>query len=477
MVKQRTVVGLLSLAIILCAPHVLAAPMPINDATMQVAAVNIVDNSSADPAQAVKYININTQKRRALDKRAPPVAVPDGPTPEGPTAPNVGPNPPMTPKPTPPVNPPTVTTDPKPPVTTDPKPPVTTDPKPPVTTDPKPPATTDPVPPTTTSKTTSSSTSSEAEETTSPTKSTSNLRPTGSSKPKPGAPGPHSPAPSVPAITTNSAIPPTATPETSSGAPILPIVLGSVLGVGVLIAAGAFFFIRFRKGRRFDRKQPLSFLAVSLDDPSGSDRHLSTPSSGGALAGALAIARGGLDRDNDEIRYSPPTPIGANNNRFSYPSSDNSGPAVNWNPDDENAALVGGYGHQQQQQQQQHYHQQEERDLLSDENGFRPPSESFVASSMMPLAANDPRHQRSSGRQQAQQGAFSPEPEMRELTPGQLRVVGGSPELSRSEVQSVQGARESLDVRPEGADVRSQHGSIRSNVSGKDPKTDEIMYL
>lgn len=252
----------------------------------------------------------------------------------------------------------------------------------------------------------------------------------------------------------------------------MPIVLGSVLGVGVLAAVGAFFFLRFRKGRRFDRKRPLSFLAVSLDDPSGSDRHLSTSSSGGALAGALAVARGELDRDNDEIRYSPPTPIGANNNRFSYQSSDNSGPAVTWNPDDENAALVGGYG-----QQQQHYHQ-EERDLLSDENGFRPPSESFVASSMMPLAANDPRHQRLSGRQQIQQGAFSPEPEMRELTPGQLRVVGGSPELSRSEVQPVQEARESLDVRPEG-DVRSQHGSIRSSASGKDkdPKSDDIMYL
>ncbi|KAG0091606.1 hypothetical protein BGZ92_000276 [Podila epicladia] len=439
--------------------------MPINDATMQVAAINIVENSSSGPVQAVKYININTRKRRALDKRAPPVTGPDGPTPDGPTTPNEEPNPPLTPKPTLPVDPPTTTTDPKPPVTTDPKPPVTTDPKPPVTTDPQPPVTTDPKPPTTTSKTTSSSTSSEPEETTSPT---------GSSKPNTGAPGHHSSAPIVPVTPTNSTISPTATPEKSSGAPILPIVLGSVLGVGVLIAAGAFFFIRFRKGRRFDRKRPLSFLAVSLDDPSGSDRHLSTSSSGGALAGALAIARGGLDRDNDEIRYSPPTPIGANNNRFSYQSSDNSGPAVTWNPDDENAALVGGYG---QQQQQQHYHQQEERDLLSDENGFRPPSESFVASSMMPLAANDPRHQRFSSHQQVQQGGFSPEPEMRELTPGQLRVVGGSPELSRSEVQSIQGARESLDVRPEGADVRSQHGSIRSNVSGKDPKTDEIMYL
>ncbi|KAG0025686.1 hypothetical protein BGZ81_006966 [Podila clonocystis] len=467
MVKQRTVLGLLSLTIILCAPQVLAAPMPISDGAIKDAAVNIVDNSSSDPTQAAKYININTRKRRALDKRAPPVFAPDAPIPEGPTTPKEDPNPPVTPKPTPPVDPPT-TTDPKPPVTTDPKPPVTTDPKPPVTTDPKPPVTTDPKPPATTTTTTSTSTSSQAEETTSSTKHTT-PKTTGPSKPNPGAPGHHSPAPPAPATTTNSTISPTTTPEKSSGAPILPIVLGSVLGVGVLIAVGAFFFLRFRKGRRFDRKRPLSFLAVSLDDPSGSDRHLSTSSSGGALAGALAVARGGLDRDNDEIRYSPPTPIGANN-RFSYQSSDNSGPAVTWNPDDENAALVGGYG------QQQHHHQ-EERDLLSDENGFRPPSESFVASSMMPLAANDPRHQRLSGRQQIQQGAFSPEPEMRELTPGQLRVVGGSPEMSRSEVQPVQGAHESLDVRPEGADVRSQHGSIRSNGSGKDPKSDDIMYL
>ncbi|KAG0318098.1 hypothetical protein BG000_004341 [Podila horticola] len=437
MVKQRTVVGLLSLAIFLCAPNVLAAPMPINDASIRVAAINIADNPS-DSSQAVKYINVNA---RALDKRAPPVTVPNGPTPEGPTTPKEVPSPPVVPPTTTDPAPP-VTTDPKPPVTTDPKPPVTTDPKPPVTTDPKPPITTDPKPSPTPVKTTSSSTTSEAEETTSSTKHTTNPKPTGPSKPNPGAPGPHTPVGPVTSTTTttNSTIPPTATPEKSSGAPILPIVLGSVLGVGVLAAVGAFFFLRFRKGRRFDRKRPLSFLAVSLDDPSGSDRHLSTSSSGGALAGALAVARGELDRDNDEIRYSPPTPIGANNNRFSYQSSDNSGPAVTWNPDDENAALV--------------------------------------ASSMMPLAANDPRHQRLSGRQQIQQGAFSPEPEMRELTPGQLRVVGGSPELSRSEVQPVQEARESLDVRPEG-DVRSQHGSIRSSASGKDkdPKSDDIMYL
>ncbi|KAF9212845.1 hypothetical protein BGZ59_006252, partial [Podila verticillata] len=181
--------------------------------------------------------------------------------------------------------------------------------------------------------------------------------------------------------------------------------------------------------------------------------------------------RGGLDRDNDEIRYSPPTPIGAPNDRHSYSTSDNSGAALTWNPDDENASLVGGYGQQHNQQQ---YHQGEERDLLSDENGFRPPSESFVATSMMPLAQNDPRHQRFSGGRV--QGAFSPEPEMRELTPGQLRVVG-SPSPSHADVEPAQGARASLEVRSEGADVRSQHGSIRSNVSGKDPQTDELKYL
>ncbi|KAF9394267.1 hypothetical protein CPC16_011884 [Podila verticillata] len=452
----------------MCTPHVLAAPMPMNDAAMQVAAIDIVDHSPS--TQAVKHISINAQKKRALplEKRAPPVSPNDTPTTpkDDPATPKDGPSPAPTPNPTPPVQPPT--TDPNPPATTDPKPPVTTDPKPPVTVDPKPPIT----PTTTTTTTTTRTTTSSEEETTTTTTrhSSSPNKPTGTNKPNPVAPGPHSSAPSVTFTSTSSTISPTATPEKASGTPILPIVLGSVLGGGVLIAAGVFFFLRFRKGRRFDRKRPLSFLAVSLDDPSGSDRHLST-SSGGALAGALAVARGGLDRDNDEIRYSPPTPIGAPNDRHSYSTSDNSGAALTWNPDDENASLVGGYGQQHNQQQ---YHQGEERDLLSDENGFRPPSESFVATSMMPLAQNDPRHQRFSGGRV--QGAFSPEPEMRELTPGQLRVVG-SPSPSHADVEPAQGARASLEVRSEGADVRSQHGSIRSNVSGKDPQTDELKYL
>lgn len=64
MVKQRTVVGLLSLAVLMCTPHVLAAPMPINEAVMQVAAINIVDHS---PSTQVN--NAHTQHNSKHENR------------------------------------------------------------------------------------------------------------------------------------------------------------------------------------------------------------------------------------------------------------------------------------------------------------------------------------------------------------------------------------------------------------------------
>jgi len=62
MVKQRLVVGLLSLAILVCTPHVLAAPMPINDAVMQVATINIVDHSPSTQVHNTHTTQFKTRK-------------------------------------------------------------------------------------------------------------------------------------------------------------------------------------------------------------------------------------------------------------------------------------------------------------------------------------------------------------------------------------------------------------------------------
>lgn len=97
-------------------------------------------------------------------------------------------------------------------------------------------------------------------------------------------------------------------------------------------------------------------------------------------------------------------------NRYSYQSSEHSGATggqfAQWSQDDENAALVGGPSRQQQlmmtEQGEDGYPARpgafsHEHDLMAD------PDQAFVASSMMPLAGNSPRHTRYSQQQQQQQ--------------------------------------------------------------------------
>ncbi|KAG0362884.1 hypothetical protein BC939DRAFT_453909 [Gamsiella multidivaricata] len=349
----------------------------------------------------------------ALEKRAPapPVSAPVAPTSASTEQATTTEEPPKT----------ATTVDPPPTATTTEPPVTTTDP--PVTTTTTTTTTTTAKPTTTTAEThpTTTSSSSEPEPTETSTRTSATGRQT-TGRPT-GTGGPVNP-PSSP-TTTNSTSPPTATPtngEKSSKPPVLPIVLGTVLGLGALIGAGVFFFFRFRKHRRFDSKRPLSFLALSLEDPAG-----------GAEAGSSRAA--GTDAIYDanrpitsqpSLRYTPPAMAGVlGNSRFSYQtSSDRSSSTVGqfaqWSQDDENAALVGGPSRQQQIMMTEHgqdgysdgrfnggLHAQE-HDLLSDDNGLqqrRPDSEqSFIATSMFPLAPNDPRRARYSRQQNQPQG-------------------------------------------------------------------------
>ncbi|KAG0308789.1 hypothetical protein BGZ98_006836 [Dissophora globulifera] len=277
----------------------------------------------------------------------------------------------------------------------------TTNPPPPQTTtnDPPPPTT---VPHTPSPTTTTTTTTTESEPTPSsvqpePTESTS--RRSGPSHQPTGLPtgpiGTSSTSAALPTTTPNS-------PDKSSSSRILPIVLGTVLGLGAVIGAAIFFFIRFRKNRRFDSKRPLSFLALSLSDPAGE---------------AESASSNRPITSQPSLRYTPPAAAGLKGNRFSDRSfSEHSGSTTaqfaQWSQDDENAALVGGPGRQQQIMMSEHNEDgysgligarrnsqgvyTREHDLLSDDNGFhrqRPESEqSFIASSMLPLPPNFQRH-------------------------------------------------------------------------------------
>ncbi|KAF9898714.1 hypothetical protein BX616_003689 [Lobosporangium transversale] len=291
--------------------------------------------------------------------------------------------------------------------------PATTDPpSPPTTTPPTEKTTPAPSPPVTT-KPTEKTTSIDEEEPSSLTDSPSEPTEGSSRDSKPSRSSGRSSKPtgssSLPSVSNSSkaGTSPTATStnpdDTSSGPSVLPIVLGSVLGLAVLITAGVFFFFRFRKHRRFDSKRPLSFLALSLEDPVGGSESASS-----RAAGTDAIfASNRPNTSQSSLRYTPPIMPGLmGSNRYSY-QSEHSGATgaqyAQWSQDDENAALVGGPSRQQQ------LMMVESGDsrggIYSDNNGFqrqRPSSQqSFVATSMVQLGPNDPLHARYS-RQQSQ---------------------------------------------------------------------------
>ncbi|KAI8349488.1 hypothetical protein B0O80DRAFT_428908 [Mortierella sp. GBAus27b] len=259
---------------------------------------------------------------------------------------------------TPPITIPPITT---PPITT---PPITT---PPVTT---PPVTTPPI--TTQPPTTRPPTSSDEETTSERKTSKPTDRPTGKSS-HPGG--------STTTTQQSATSPPGPTPtsdEQSSSPSVVPIVVGVIVGVGALVGAGLFFFFRFRKSRRFDSKRPLSFLALSLDDPSGRSESPST-----RAAGTDAIYDPSRPiTPQPPLSYNPPVMSGllGSTSRFSYQSpSEHSGSVggpyiAQWGQDEENTALVG------------------EHELHSEKP--------FVASSMMHIGPNDPLHFRYSHQQE-----------------------------------------------------------------------------
>lgn len=186
--------------------------------------------------------------------------------------------------------------------------------------------------------------------------------------------------------------------------------LGIVLGVGALIGAGAFFFFRFRKRRRFDSKRPLSFLALSLDDPSGAE------SASSRAAGTDAIYDPNRPiTSRGSVNYTPPVMSGlmGSDSRFSYqaPSEHSSSIGAQfaqWSQDDENAALVGGYT--------------PEHELH--------PDQPFVATSMVSLPPNDPLHSRYSRQQLELYEQGSPSPRQENLPLRAVNVDGATSPLS-----------------------------------------------
>ncbi|KAG0279455.1 hypothetical protein BGZ95_001158 [Linnemannia exigua] len=363
----------------------------------------ISSSSHASPLPSITARAIQAAgARRALpwlEKRAPPAVI-LGPSPGGQPSEGGGGAGSTTTTPDPPVQ--TTTTTPPPVITT-----TTTDPAPITTTTTTKatiPTTTSEVPVTTTTTTTTSPTTTSSDDpgTTTTTTRSRSQQP----RPSPDRPiGTGSKGPSV-VTSANSTPTPTTTPvnpDDSSKPSILPIVLGSVLGAGVLIGAAVFFFLRFKKHRRFDSKRPLSFLALSADDHS----------TGTESASARALGTDALYDSNRPItsqpslRYTPPVMSGIN--RYSYQSSEHSGATggqfAQWSQDDENAALVGGPSRQQQllmtEQGEDGYPARfHDGGVYSHEHVPIGDSEQpFVASSMMPFARNEPRHARYSQQQ------------------------------------------------------------------------------
>ncbi|KAF9909560.1 hypothetical protein EC991_008385 [Linnemannia zychae] len=330
-----------------------------------------------------------------LERRAPTAAVP-GPSPEG--TPSEGGGAGST----------TTTTD--PPIQTTP-----TTPSPVTTTSSKdlpPPVTTTAVTTASTSSkgpviTTTSTTTSSSQDPDTTITSTSHSRQSRPSTDRPTGTGSNGP---LIITTTSSTSTPTGTPvnpDESTKPPILPIVIGSVLGAGALIGAAVFFFLRFRKHRRFDSKRPLSFLALSADDHS-----IGTESTSARALGTDALYDANRPiTSQSSLRYSPP--VMSSIKRYSYQSSEHSGAAggqiAQWSQDDESAALVGGPSRQQdlmlaEQAEDRYSARFHDGGVYSHEHLPMPDSEqSFVASSMIPLARNDPRHARYSQQQQQQQ--------------------------------------------------------------------------
>ncbi|KAF9921494.1 hypothetical protein BGZ65_010303, partial [Modicella reniformis] len=94
--------------------------------------------------------------------------------------------------------------------------------------------------------------------------------------------------------------------------------------------------------RRFDSKRPLSFLALSLEDPSGGSESASS-----RAAGTDAIYDTSRPiTSQPSLRYTPPVMASllGSNNRFSYQApSEHSGSLgghfAQWSQDDENVEL------------------------------------------------------------------------------------------------------------------------------------------
>ncbi|KAF9142843.1 hypothetical protein BGX30_002033 [Mortierella sp. GBA39] len=289
-----------------------------------------------------------------------------------------------------------------PPVETTPPATTTTDPLViATTTTPSSTTTTDPPAVTTTSSSPTTTTSDDDTATTTTSHSKQSHPATGGGgKPGTGSTGPAGVSTAT-STSTSTATP--VNPEESSKPSILPIVLGSVLGVGALIGAAIFFFIRFRKHRRFDSKRPLSFLALSVDDHTAG-----TESASARALGTDALYDSSRPiTSQPSLRYTPPVMSGID--RYSYQSSEHSGATggqfAQWSQDDENAALVGGPSRQQQlmvaEQGEDGYPARpgafsHEHDLMAD------PDQAFVASSMMPIAGNDLRQPQYSQQQQQQ---------------------------------------------------------------------------
>ncbi|KAF9156480.1 hypothetical protein BG015_004961 [Linnemannia schmuckeri] len=356
------------------------------------------------PGDSLTKVPQNAGNRRALswlEKRAPPLIV-VGPTPAGetPSEGGGGGSTATTASADTPAQTITTTTTTTPPPETTTTTTTTKDPVITTTTSSSSTTTSDP-PVITTTSSSSTTTTSDADTTTTTTSHTRQSRPPTGGNPGNGSRGPTG------VSTTTSTLSPTATPvnpEESSKPSILPIVLGSVLGAGVLIGAAIFFFFRFRKHRRFDSKRPLSFLALSADDHT-----IGTESASARALGTDALYDTNRPiTSQPSLRYTPPVMSGIN--RYSYQASEHSGTTggqfAQWSQDDENAALVGGPSRQQQlmmtEQGEDGYPARpgtysHEHDPMAD------PDHAFVASSMMPLAGNDPRHTRYSQQQQQQQ--------------------------------------------------------------------------
>ncbi|KAF9972699.1 hypothetical protein BGZ73_004168 [Actinomortierella ambigua] len=210
---------------------------------------------------------------------------------------------------------------------------------------------------TTTTTTTSSSSSSSSEEET----STSSRRSRTQQTTRPTNPPVHPPGGRTSITTTIS---PTATPpanDDDNKPPLLPILLGSIIGGVILLSAAAFFIWRWRKSRRFDSKRPLSFVSLPTDmqdvdfDSSAAASHRNstgrpltsqpslryTPPDSGNTFAALARSIGSVAGGAAAGGAVAGTPmINSAEYRSSFHPSDHSSTVDPYMMDDENTRLV-----------------------------------------------------------------------------------------------------------------------------------------